>query len=133
MDGWRQVATQALWVGLAGFVGANARYWIGGWVQSRCGPGFPWGTFAVNVSGSFLLGLVMAIISERTSLPGMTALRLIVAVGFVGAYTTFSTLEYETLALLTTSGWPRALANILGSVAAGLAAVAAGAWLGRLA
>jgi len=132
MDGWRQVLTQVLWIGLAGFVGANVRYWVGGWVQARCGPGFPWGTFAVNVTGSLLLGLVMAVISQRTAMPSMTALRLVVAVGFIGAYTTFSTLEYETLALLGTGGWLRAVAYAFGSLAAGFAAVAAGAWIGRL-
>lgn len=131
MVGWRQVLEQTLWVGLGGFLGANARYWLGGWAQARWGTGFPWGTLLVNVSGSFLLGLVMAALSERLALPKTPALRLVVAVGFIGAYTTFSTYEYETLALLGTHGWARAAANAFGSLAAGFAAVILGAWIGR--
>lgn len=114
------------WVGLGGFLGANARYWLGVWVQGRLGEAFPWGTFVVNVTGSFALGLLMALVTERFTVPGNPVLRLSVAVGFLGAYTTFSTFEYETLALLRTAAWPRAAGNVLLSVALGLLAV----WLG---
>lgn len=132
MSGWRQVLEQSLWVGLGGFLGANARYWLGGWAQARWGTAFPWGTFLVNVTGSFLLGLLMALLAERLSMPRAPTLRLGIAVGFIGAYTTFSTFTYETLALAGTQGWVRAAVNAFGSLAAGLAAVLLGNWIGRL-
>lgn len=119
------------WVGLGGFLGANARYWLGLWVQSRVGTGFPWGTFVINISGSFILALFMTLVTERFSLPRAPTLRLIVAIGFVGAYTTFSTWEWETWTLLTTGSMARAFGNAFGSLAAGLAAVWLGVLLGR--
>src|SRR5262249_50937923 len=79
------------WVGLGGFLGANARYWLGGWVAERWGTDFPWATFVINISGSFILGLFMTLITERYAFPHAPTLRLVVAIGFVGAYTTFST------------------------------------------
>lgn len=119
------------WVGLGGFLGANARYWLGVWLQERLGETFPWATLIVNVTGSFVLGLLLAAATERFTLPAPPVLRLAVAAGFLGAYTTFSTFEYETLALLRTGAWPRAAAYVLLSVAAGLLAVALGVRLGE--
>ncbi|MBI2302940.1 MAG: fluoride efflux transporter CrcB [Armatimonadetes bacterium] len=115
---------QVWWVGLGGFLGANARYWLGGWIASRWGTAFPWGTFAINVSGSFILGLFATLIAERISAPPQ--LRLLVAIGFVGAYTTFSTFEYETLGLAAGGSLLRAFANAAASLALGFLAV----WLG---
>src|SRR5437867_8124037 len=87
-----------LLVGVGGFVGANARFvmarWVGSFVEGR----FPLGTFLINVSGSFLLGMLGALVSQRL-VPNADALRLALGVGFLGAFTTFSTFEYETLAL----------------------------------
>jgi CrcB protein len=123
---------KAWWVGLGGFLGANARYWVGGWVQDRWGATFPWGTFAVNISGSFLLGLFMALVTERYALPQAPNLRLVVAIGFVGAYTTFSTFEFETLSLASTGALLHAFGNVLGSFLAGFAAVWLGVVLGRV-
>src|SRR5436190_21381098 len=105
------VVQKSLWVGLGGFLGANARYWIGGWVQARWGSAFPWSTFVINVTGSFILGLFMTLVTERYAVPKAPVLRLLVAIGFVGAYTTFSTFEFETLSLVTTGAWLRAFAN----------------------
>src|SRR5438067_7678236 len=85
------------WVGLGGFLGANARYWVGGWIQDRWGADFPWSTFVINITGSFILGLFVTLTTERFALRNAPALRLLVAIGFVGAYTTFSTFEFETL------------------------------------
>jgi len=117
-------------VGLGGFVGANARYLVGGWVQQRLGAGFPLGTLVVNVSGSFVLG-VFATLAMR--LPWGEHWRLLVAIGFVGAYTTFSTFEYETLRLIAEgSRWRAAAANLVGSVSAGLAAAYLGVVVARL-
>ena len=120
------------WVGLGGFLGANARYWLGGWVQARWGTSFPWGTFVINISGSFVLGLFLTLLAERFAVPHAPTLRLIVAVGFVGAYTTFSTFEFETLTLVTAGAWFRALANAVGSLVAGFVAVWLGVWLARV-
>ncbi len=86
------------WVGLGGFLGANARYLLGGFISERWGAVFPYGTFVINITGSFILGFFMAYAQDRPWVePGA---RLLFAVGFVGAYTTFSTFEYETMRLL---------------------------------
>ena len=66
------------WVGLGGFLGANARYWIGGWIQVRWGAAFPWSTFVINVSGSFVLGLFVTLTTERFLFPNVLPLRLLV-------------------------------------------------------
>jgi CrcB protein len=116
------------WVGLGGFLGANARYWLGGWVQERWGSAFPWSTFLINMTGSFILGLFVTLISERYAVRHAPTLRLAIAIGFVGAYTTFSTFEFETLMLVETSAWLRAFANAFGSLLAGFFSV----WLGVL-
>lgn len=119
------------WIGLGGFLGANARYWLGVWIQQRWGSQFPWATFCINISGAFALGFLASFLSGRFTTPPDGPLRLAVAVGFLGAYTTFSTYELEIWNLATQRGgwWPWAYG--LGSVAAGFAAVAVGFWLGR--
>jgi fluoride exporter len=124
------VLQKVWWVGFGSFLGGNARYWLGGWIQSRWS-GFPWGTFVINITGSFVLGLFLALITERFAFPKTPTLRLVVAIGFLGAYTTFSTFEYETLMLATTGAWLRAFANAFGSLAAGFLAVWLGVMLGR--
>ncbi len=86
------------WVGLGGFLGANARYLLGGLISNRWGTAFPFGTFVINVTGSFILGFFLAYAEDRPFLE--PSLRLMFAVGFVGAYTTFSTFEFETLRLI---------------------------------
>jgi CrcB protein len=132
MPDWESFLPRALWVGLGGFAGANARFWIGAWVQQRMGTAFPWGTFVINITGSFILGLFVTLLTERVAPDRAEALRLLVAVGFVGAYTTFSTFEYETFGLAQTSSLLRAFANALGSLVAGFVAVWLGVALGRL-
>jgi CrcB protein len=117
-------------VGLGGFIGANTRYIVGGWVQQRLGTGFPYGTFVINVSGCFILGL-FATLALR--FPWSDYWRLLIAIGFVGAYTTFSTFEYETLRLISEGNRLGAAAvNILGSVAAGFFAAYLGVVTARL-
>lgn len=119
-----------LWVGAGGFLGAIARYGVSRLSASILGVAFPWGTFIVNVSGSFILGAIATLAAERM-LPHSDAIRLAIAVGFVGAYTTFSTFEYETNALFGEGRWPFALANIMGSVVAGFIALKIGILLAR--
>ena len=122
---WTVLLARVGWVGLGGFLGANARYWLGLWIQERMGSAFPWATFVINVTGSFVLGFFLTLLTDRF-VPNAPALRLAVAVGFVGAYTTFSTFEWETMELVALSSWLRALGNALGSLFAGFLAV----WLG---
>lgn len=108
-------------IALGGALGALARYGVGVWVQQRAGPSFPWGTFVINASGSFILGLVATLLTVRVlHSPNW---RPLVTIGFVGAYTTFSTFEYETAQL--GSSW-QAMMNLLGSVTVGYGCV----WLG---
>lgn len=120
-----------LLVGAGGFLGAISRYLVDGWVATATGGGFPWGTLVVNLSGSFVLGLLFALSVERGVLP--PDLRPPVLIGFIGAYTTFSTLTLETWRLVEDGSYVTAFANIGGSVVLGLIAVVAGLAVGRLA
>jgi CrcB protein len=117
-------------IAVTGALGALARYWLDGAVARRTGGGFPWGTFAVNVTGSFLLGLVFTLLTERHRVDPW--LRSALTIGFLGAYTTFSTLSLETYRLLEYGAVGLALANALGTLAAGLAALYVGVVLGRV-
>jgi CrcB protein len=111
-------------IGIGGFVGAVARYGIAVWIGQRWGRSFPLGTFVINVSGSFLIGLLMTLMAERfTENPQW---RLLLVVGFLGAYTTFSTFEYETGALLKDGEWLFAMLNIILSVVVGFIALKLG-------
>jgi len=117
-----------LWVGLGGFLGANARYLLGGWVASRLGVAFPYGTYLINVTGSFILGFFLAFAQDRPWVAPPA--RLLFAVGFVGAYTTFSTFEYELIRLLQDGELLLGTVYLLGSVVSGGVAVTAGLALG---
>ena len=116
-------------IAVAGALGALARYALGGWVADRAHSVFPWGTLAVNVSGSLVLGFLFVLLTERF-LPHPT-LRIALTVGFLGAYTTFSTFSLETLRLIEDGAVGLATANVLASVAAGLLAVYLGIVVGR--
>lgn len=113
-------------IALGGALGALARYGVGSWVMNRTGPGFPWGTFVINATGSFILGLFATLIGERYLTHANW--RPFVTIGFVGAYTTFSTFEYESLQL--GSSW-RALGNLVGSVVVGYGCVMIGTRLAQ--
>jgi CrcB protein len=120
-------------VGAGGFLGANARYVAAKWIGTVSDGRFPLGTFLVNVSGSFLLGLLGGWLAGRL-VPTSDHLRLALGVGFLGAFTTFSTFEFETHALIEDGIWFAALMNIVLSVCIGLIALRAGvvvakAWL----
>ncbi len=82
------------WVAIGGALGSLARYSLGAWIYSRMGTKFPYGTFVINITGCFLIGLTLSILDTRAELP--SAWRLAVPIGFIGAYTTFSTFEFET-------------------------------------
>jgi fluoride exporter len=108
-------------IGIGGALGAVTRYGIALWVGQRWGRSFPLGTFVINVSGSFLIGLLMTLLAERFTVNPQW--RLLLVVGFLGAYTTFSTFEYETGALLKDGEWTYAMLNVILSVVAGFIAL----------
>jgi CrcB protein len=116
-------------VGLGGFLGACARYWVSGWAAEKWGASYPFGALLINVTGSFLLWLFLAATSERLLID--PPWRLLLAVGFLGAYTTFSTYTYESVQLLLTgNGWS-GIAILLSSNLLGLLASVRGIALGR--
>jgi CrcB protein len=100
-----------------------------GWVTDFLGHPTLWATFVVNISGAFALGLLVAVSEGRWNIHPTT--RLALGVGFLGAYTTFSTLMFESVDRLETADYIAAVANIVGSVVAGLIAAYGGMTLGR--
>jgi CrcB protein len=115
-------------IGAGGFAGAVARYLVDAEISQRFAA-FPWGTLVVNVSGSFLVGLLFALITERAALPA--ELRGPLMIGFLGAYTTFSTLALESWRMIEDGAWLLAAVNLGGSVVIGMIAVVGGLAIGR--
>ena len=113
----------------AGVGGTLARYWLSGAVQRMTNAGFPWGTLAVNGAGCFLFGLIWALAEERLLISGET--RLILLVGFMGAFTTFSTYVFETRQMLTASEWLLGATNFTIENIAGMGLLLLGITLGR--
>nr|MBA3531074.1 fluoride efflux transporter CrcB [Ardenticatenales bacterium] len=113
---------------LGAIAGALLRYQATLWAAARFGTGFPYGTLLVNLVGSFILGFFLAL-ATRGGVVAHPTLRLFVATGFCGSLTTFSTLSYETVLLLTDGRLLPALLNAAGSVVAGLLCVVLGAAL----
>ena len=122
----------AMLVGIGGVLGAWSRFYLGVFLAQRLGAAFPYGTLIINVTGCFVLGLVGTLAAERASLV-TPEVRLLVGVGFCGAYTTFSTFGFETVALLRTGALAEAALYVVGSNALGLGAVYVGFLLARLA
>lgn len=118
-----------VWVGLGGLVGANARYGMTKLVAARFGDSLPWGTFAINLLGSFLIGILLVTLSERVVAD--PAIRLVLVVGFLGGFTTFSSYTFEAIALAEAGRWQQASAYVLGSNGLGLLLCAAGMYLAR--
>jgi fluoride exporter len=116
-------------VGLAGSAGSILRYVVGTVSGRIFGTGFPVGTFIINITGCLILGWFMETIRYRMVVAD--TVRLAVAVGFVGAYTTFSTFCYESNSLLSDGSEIKALVNLIGSVVVGLIAVRLGIALAR--
>ena len=116
-------------ISVGAVLGANTRYLVGGWVADRMGSTFPYGTLIINVTGSFLIGVVLTLATERVAAPWWV--RPGIAIGFLGSYTTFSTFSYETLSLVESGSWLAAAANVVGSVAACLIGVYLGVVLAR--
>ena len=119
------MAFVALTLAGAGF-GAVLRYVLGGWINHRMGPEFPWGTLAVNVTGCFALGFLEGLA------PQDGLLLLVVGKGLLAGFTTFSTLMFETLSLARAGEHDRAFFNVLGSLALGLPGLLLGVYLGMV-
>jgi fluoride exporter len=119
-----------LWIAAAGALGTLARYWVGGVVQRFSGGSFPAGTFVINLAGCFFFGLIWALTTERFNVSGET--RMIVLLGFMGAFTTFSSFIFETMELLKDSEWFLAGLNLVGQNVLGLLGLFLGWTLGRM-
>src|SRR5215831_3148832 len=119
-----------LWVAIGGALGSVGRYWLSGLAASRFGETFPWGTLLVNVSGSFVIGILGALTSPEGRLaPSSRVLAVqLLMVGICGGYTTFSSFSLQTLNLLREREWLYAGGNVLLSVVCCMIAV----WLGWL-
>lgn len=120
-----------LWIAIAlgGAMGATSRFWLSHQVYQWMGRNFAWGTLSVNVLGSFIMGLVAILLVDKFATSN--EVRSFVMVGFLGAFTTFSTFSFETMQYLQMGEIMKALINIGVSVVACLLAVGAGLWVGR--
>lgn len=118
------------WICLGGAAGTAARYLLSGWLAQTLGAGFPYGTLAVNVLGSFLLGLIMPV-ALLTDALSPTA-RLALTTGLMGGFTTYSSFNYETLQLFQENAWFLGLVNVGVTVLGCLLAGALGIFCGRL-
>ncbi|HXF77119.1 MAG TPA: fluoride efflux transporter CrcB [Methylomirabilota bacterium] len=117
-------------IAIGGILGANARYLVATWAAQRWGSDFPYGTFIINISGAFALGLFMAFLEDRAFIHANY--RLFFATGFCGAYTTFSTLTYESLRLFQDGSLLLGFTNLIGSVVIGMLGVFLGFVFGRM-
>ncbi|TZE80969.1 fluoride efflux transporter CrcB [Calorimonas adulescens] len=117
---------RVLLVGIGGFIGSILRYLISGWAETYFSSNIPMGTLLVNVSGCFLIGFIME--AATAVFPLSAELRIFLTTGFMGGFTTFSTLSYETAIMLSDGSNVLALINILLNIGLGITAV----WLGRI-
>lgn len=119
-----------LWVSIGGAIGASVRYVLGIWIIGRIGASFPWNTMVVNISGGLAIGISLTLLTER--IIADPAWRLLLVVGFLGGYTTFSSYTFEALALLEAGAWFSAVWYVLGSNGLGLLATYLGIVLARV-
>lgn len=125
MNQWLAVGA----VAIGGAVGSVFRFLVGLWFLQRLGPGFPWGTFTINITGSFLIGIVLTVAQTRIGLNPYA--RLFLATGILGGYTTFSAFAYETYSLSRDALSVQSLWYGFGSVTAGVAAALLGIVIAR--
>lgn len=119
-----------LMIALGGALGALARYQLASMIQARVPVGFPWGTFVVNISGCLIMGVAATLLAERLVVhPNW---RFLIPIGFIGAYTTFSTFEYETFRAIAEGAWLMGGLNVVASVVAGYVALWIGVMLARV-
>jgi fluoride exporter len=116
-----------LMVAIGGALGSVLRFWLGSYIGGRLGNRFPYGTFAVNMTGSFLIGVVLTVLAGKTQ--WSMNWRYLIPIGFIGGYTTFSAFEYETFRLFQDGQMVSAMLNVALSVVIGFA----GVWMGVVA
>lgn len=119
-----------IFIAIGGSLGSIARYWVGSAIAGRLGTKFPYGTFVINVSACIIIGFVLTFLGKRAELN--PAWRFLIPVGFVGAYSTFSTYEWETLSTLRTGAFALAALYAFISLFLGLAAVWCGSMLAEV-
>ncbi len=119
-----------LMVAIGGGLGSMLRFWAGGIVSGRMGSRFPYGTFLINCTASFLIAFIITLLAEKTH--WSPNLRFLIPIGFIGGYSTFSTFEYETFRVIQDGEFLIATLNIVLSVVVGFAAVWLGVIAGRL-
>ncbi|MFL7869968.1 MAG: fluoride efflux transporter CrcB [Anaerolineales bacterium] len=117
-------------ISIGAMLGANARYWLGGWAAEKFGAAFPYGTLIINLTGSFLLGLFITFITDRFLVS--PNIRLLIAIGFFGSYTTFSSYTFESMSMILENQWLSGLFNLFGSAFLGGLAVLLGVLLARV-
>ena len=116
-------------VGVGGCLGSVLRFWLGSYIGGKMGTRFPYGTFVINVTGSFLIGLIFALLQAKTQ--WSPNWRYLIPVGFIGGYTTFSSFEYETLRTMQDGQIGLGLLYVGLSVCLGFVAVWGGLMTGR--
>jgi fluoride exporter len=116
-------------VALGGALGSLARYFVAGAVQPAASPGFPWGIFVVNISGGFLMGIIVELSALKLSLA--PEMRAFLTVGILGGYTTFSTFSLDSALLIQRGQWTSAAAYMVGSTVLSVLALFSGLWLVR--
>jgi CrcB protein len=127
---WESALQKYLYIAVGGALGALARYWVGSSLAGRLGTRFPYGTFVINVTACVLLGFSLEMLGRHVELnPGW---RYLIPTGFIGAYSTFSTFEWETFASLQTGGFAVAGAYVVSSVVLGLVGIWCGVLLARV-
>jgi len=122
--------TKYLMVAIGGALGSMLRFWVGGFVSEKMGTKFPYGTFLINCTASFLIGFIITLLAEKTH--WSPNLRFLIPIGFIGGYSTFSTFEYETFRVVQDGEFLIAFLNIALSVVVGFFAVWLGVIVGRL-
>jgi CrcB protein len=118
-----------IWVGIGGFLGANARYILSGQVAQRLGVTFPYGTMIINLTGALLIGIIFTILTDRVVADPLW--RQLIVVGFLGGYTTFSSYTFEAVTLMQDGRWSAALTYVVGINLLGLVACFLGIVIAR--
>jgi fluoride exporter len=126
--GW--ILEKYLMIAIGGALGSIARYWVGSAISDRLGTRFPYGTFVINVTSCIIIGFTLTYLGKRADLNPMW--RFLVPVGFIGAYSTFSTYEWETLSTVRSGAFLLAALYAVGSLFLGLVAAWGGSLLGEV-
>ena len=119
-----------LLIALGGALGSIARFWVGSTIVHRFGTKFPYGTFVINITACVIIGFSLTLLAKHEELS--PAWRFLVPIGFVGAYSTFSTYEWETFSSIRSGAFLLAALYVVGSFVVGLAAVWFGAWIAEI-